>query len=161
MGGRRLFAAAVGAVGVLFVGACGSSAEKSTLVATMVGAAEAPGPGALKGQGQARVEVNQTQSEVCYELEVSEVPGITMAHIHEGAVDVAGPVVVPLDPPSGGIVENCVDVDQGLADNLAANPNGFYVNIHTGEFPDGAIRGQLHVKGTPVPEAQNQGGGAP
>jgi hypothetical protein len=40
-----------------------------------------------------------------------------------------------------------VDVDRGLAGRIASNPRAFYVNIHTAEFPDGAVRGQLHRAG--------------
>jgi hypothetical protein len=36
-----------------------------------------------------------------------------------------------------------VSVDPALLDQLAQHPKRFYVNVHTGEFPGGAIRGQL------------------
>lgn len=41
-------------------------------------------------------------------------------------------------------VQGCVsNVDSDLIDRIAANPNRFYVNVHTIAYPDGAIRGQL------------------
>jgi hypothetical protein len=55
-----------------------------------------------------------------------------------------GDVVVNFNPVfSGGTATGTVTVDQGLANEIAGNPAGFYVNVHTGEFPNGAIRGQL------------------
>jgi len=54
---------------------------------------------------------------------------------------VAGPVVVPLAPPTGGSSSACGRVDRALA--LARQPSGSYVNVHTAEFPAGALRGQL------------------
>jgi CHRD domain len=61
------------------------------------------------------------------------------AHIHVGSAGVAGPVVVPLDPIPGG----CVKVDKNLIAAIKENPSNYYLNVHTGPFPAGAIRGQL------------------
>ena len=40
-------------------------------------------------------------------------------------------------------VAGCVEVDRDLAEAIAADPRGYYVNVHNAEFPGGAIRGQL------------------
>jgi hypothetical protein len=91
------------------------------------------------------VVVDTTGGQVCYSLHVVNVPNPTAAHIHEGAVGVAGPVVVPLDPPStNGTASGCArPSDPGLLNRLQQNPAGFYVNVHNADFPDGAARGQL------------------
>jgi hypothetical protein len=34
-------------------------------------------------------------------------------------------------------------VDPALLRSLRTNPAGFYTNLHTAEFPGGAVRGQL------------------
>jgi hypothetical protein len=34
--------------------------------------------------------------------------------------------------------------DPELVGAIAANPSGYYVNVHNIPYPDGAIRGQLH-----------------
>jgi hypothetical protein len=42
-------------------------------------------------------------------------------------------------------------VDPALLDEIAADPGAFYLNLHNADFPQGAVRGQLAVPGTPPP----------
>jgi hypothetical protein len=56
---------------------------------------------------------------------------------------VAGPVVVPLEPPTNGAASACAEVDGELALAILKHPSDYYVNVHNGEFPAGAVRGQL------------------
>ena len=37
----------------------------------------------------------------------------------------------------------CIAVEPEKLKPIVANPAGFYVNIHTADFPGGAVRGQL------------------
>lgn len=64
-------------------------------------------------------------------------------HIHGAAKGKAGPVVVPLfmgDVPSR---TRCVRAKRSLVRDILRDPADYYVNVHTPDFPDGAIRGQL------------------
>ncbi len=121
-----------------------SQQEPFLLTATLLGIAEVPGPGALTSIGSAAVQVDQGRGMVCYVLHVVNTDPPTAAHIHEGTVDVAGPVVVPFNAPTGENSNGCVsNVDSSLVSRIVNNPSGFYVNVHTSDFPDGAARGQL------------------
>jgi len=113
------------------------------LQTTLTGPAEVPGPGDPDGAGTAKIVVNHGQARVCYDLVVSNIVAATAAHIHRGAPDVAGPVVVPLGAPSDGDSSGCVDIDKALAKEILKYPARFYVNVHNADFPAGAIRGQL------------------
>ncbi len=42
-------------------------------------------------------------------------------------------------------------VTQAEIDAILANPSGFYINVHTTDFPGGAIRGQLQLASSSVP----------
>ena len=64
----------------------------------------------------------------------------TLFHIHQGAAGVAGPVVVDFVPLLPGGV-GCVRVERSLARAIKQHPANYYFNIHTGEFPAGAVRG--------------------
>lgn len=110
------------------------------LTATLDGASERPGPGDPDGTGTATISLNQGQGQVCFELTWDAIDTPTAAHIHEAPPSEPGPVVVPLDvdPPQG-----CVEADSELIKAIRQNPDAFYVNIHNGPFPGGAIRGQL------------------
>ena len=116
------------------------------LTATLTGAAEVPGPGEPDGSGSATLTLNPGQETVCFALTVSGItlPG-TGAHIHAGAAGVAGPVVVVLLPtgPASGTSSGCVTADRDLILAILLHPELYYVNVHTTDFPAGAVRGQL------------------
>jgi len=72
----------------------------------------------------------------------------TLGHIHKAPFGVNGPVVVPLFgsaiPATVIAVSGTVDgVDAALVKDIAAHPAQFYTNLHTAQFPGGAVRGQL------------------
>lgn len=107
----------------------------------LTGAAEVP-PGDPDGKGEAEVVLNQGQGRICFEIEVENLATVVAAHIHIGAANVAGPVVVSFDPVVNGF-EGCVTADPDLIKAIRQNPSNYYVNVHTTEFPAGAVRGQL------------------
>ena len=55
-----------------------------------------------------------------------------------------GPPVVTLSPPDDdNDSDDCDVVADAVLDEIVDNPAGFYVNVHTADYPNGAIRGQL------------------
>ncbi|HXF37061.1 MAG TPA: CHRD domain-containing protein [Actinomycetota bacterium] len=149
--GRILFA--VSAVAVLFAAlVVGRAAAGAGASATLTGEAEVPGPGDRNGSGSASITLDRATGTVCFELDWSHIRGPWGAHIHRGGPDEAGPIVVSLFqsrnltplPRSIKGVTGCVrGVDADLIDRIANNPSRYYVNVHTKDFPGGAIRGQL------------------
>jgi CHRD domain len=119
-----------------------SAAPLSALEANMTGKKEVPGDGDRNGKGSAEVEV--FRSKVCYTLTVERIRPATAAHIHEGRRGVAGGIVVELKPPRDGSSRGCEDISRALSRDLREHPRAFYVNVHNNQFPDGAVRGQLH-----------------
>ncbi|MBI3956961.1 MAG: CHRD domain-containing protein [Candidatus Kerfeldbacteria bacterium] len=116
------------------------------IFAGLIGGEEAPGPGDPDGWGKFRMRVNQGQRMACYRLFVEDITlPATGAHIHKAPLGNPGPVVITLTPPdadgwSSGCVEN---LDRNLLKDIRKNPWEYYVNVHTTDYPDGAIRGQL------------------
>ena len=126
-------------------GAANALQGDTVLAATLSGAEEAPDPGDTDGAGTATVVLRSASSEVCWELTASNITlPAAAAHIHEGARGVAGPVVVPLSAPDvTGAATGCVTADGALMTRIMEAPANFYVNVHTSDFPAGAVRGQL------------------
>ena len=132
----------------LGVTASAAAAKQTThtgtaLVATLDGKAEVPGPGDMNGNGEFSGWFDAAQGRVCYTLGVGSLTDPTMAHIHRGAAQVSGPVVVALANPAQNISDTCTPVDPALVREIVANPGAFYVNVHTKAHPGGAIRAQL------------------
>jgi hypothetical protein len=154
---RTIRAGLVAAVALgLVVTACGSdddpggggtsntpSSPQVVFSVNLTGAAEAPGPGATNGHGTARITVDPRRDEVCFELSTTDLPNITAAHIHQGAAGVAGPIVVTLTTPVDGRSEGCVPAPSATVKSIASGKDSYYVNVHTTDLPDGAIRAQL------------------
>jgi hypothetical protein len=115
------------------------------LFAVLNGADEVPGPGDPNGSGTAIVTLNQGQGVVCFEIQVTEITlPATAAHIHAAPAGVAGPVVVPLSAPDAtGLARGCVEATPALIKAIRQAAEDYYVNVHTIDFPAGAVRGQL------------------
>jgi hypothetical protein len=110
---------------------------------TLTGAAEVPGPGDPDGSGEAVLQLNPGLQQVCFQLTADDIAPAAASHIHVGAEDVAGPVVIGLTPPTSGSSSGCVSADRDLILDIIQNPENYYVNVHNADFPAGAIRGQL------------------
>ena len=123
----------------------GGTTGDQEFAADLSGEEEVPGPGDPDGSGMVSVKVNLSKRQVCFDLMVADIGPATAAHIHVGPPGVAGPVVVPLNPPpTDGSSSGCANnVDQRLLRNIIRHPEEYYVNVHNAEFPSGAIRGQL------------------
>lgn len=112
------------------------------LLASLSGAAETPAAGDPDGSGAAAVTIDAVTGEICVDLRVAGIATAAAAHIHRGATGVSGPVVVALTAPTP-TSSACVIAAPTLAAEILTTPAAFYVNVHNGEFPAGAIRGQL------------------
>lgn len=143
---RVLFLSAIVVLGVLVVGATGTAGGRP-LSTTLTPEAERPGPGHPGGSGSAALQLNPGQETVCYDVSWANINAPTGAHVHEAPEEQPGPVVVPLfgaQPAGTGSTSGCVEnVDAGLIRDIMRNPEDYYVNVHDGDHPAGAIRGQL------------------
>jgi hypothetical protein len=139
-----LLLAAAAATAIIATSPLAAQYGGRTLRASLSGRAEAPRPGKLDARGSATVRINPGQTRLCYTLTTRNLRRATMAHIHRGVAGTAGPPVLPLKVRSNASTSSCTRVARGLARDLIRNPRGFYVNVHSANFPDGAIRGQLH-----------------
>ena len=83
----------------------------------------------------------------CYSMTVRNLSlPAAAAHIHKAPRNVAGPIVIPLEvPPATTFTTDteCVLVGGTLLADIQANPRAYYLNVHTGTFPGGEVRGQL------------------
>jgi hypothetical protein len=111
---------------------------------TMAGETEKPA-GDPVATGSATITVRPARRSVCYRLTARDLPSRAIAaHIHRAAAGRAGRIVLALRTPNAaGTARGCARPSRRLVRAIAGRPRSFYVNVHTREFPNGAIRGQL------------------
>ena len=134
------------AVGLLGIGSWvalpAAHAATTNEKADMTGPEETSPPGPPDAKGTTTVMLDDAANTVCYLLTYSGISKPTAAHIHTGAKGVAGPVAVDFNIIKNGD-KGCVAADPTVVKQIRDDPGGHYVNVHTSEFPKGAIRGQL------------------
>ena len=127
-----------------------------SLGAVLSSSQEVP-PCTASGFGNATVTfTDSTHTNINVTITVSNLGSpISIFHIHQGNVGVAGPVVINLVGLGGvfnnGTMTGTFPVTSDIATQMLQNPGNFYVNVHTSQCPGGAARGQLaFVSGGPV-----------
>jgi CHRD domain len=130
----------------------------TTYQAHLTGAQEVP-VADPDGVGDVTVTVDAATAQVCIVGSIADIDApLVGLHIHRGIAGVNGPIVVPFTDTDPTDIDECVTAaPAGIAQEIIANPLGFYVNAHTGPFPNGAVRGQLepqslvtHILPTPL-----------
>lgn len=95
--------------------------------------------------GYAYAAVDTTDYEVNLTVRTEGVDDATMAHIHTGRVGKNGDVLVGLeslaDIAGAWVLPDETLIDEATFEVLASG--GHYVNVHTPEYPDGELRGQI------------------
>jgi hypothetical protein len=150
------------AMAALALAACGSSSSSTsgsaagakhaksktgvhghTYHVTLSGKAETP-PGAPNGSGAAVIALHGSTLKVCWRF--SHLHGFTSAtvsHIHRGKSGTAGPIVVPRSTTGKFHHKGCVPSSAAELKAIGRDPAGYYVNIHSKQYPGGAVRAQL------------------
>ncbi|MGW4030437.1 CHRD domain-containing protein [Streptomyces sp. NPDC004838] len=127
-----------------------STGRAANFVAELSGADEVPvagGPAVNDPDGKAVALIKVKGDRVAFALQWKGfVP--SLGHIHQGRAGQNGAVKVGLFgtamPDSVHSAAGQVALtDAKLAREIRTNPAGFYVNLHSAEFPGGAVRGQL------------------
>jgi hypothetical protein len=107
-----------------------------------------PAGGDKDGSGTSLVRIQGNQ--VSYAFTWTGIGAPTEGHVHQGPAGVNGAVKIPFfgtKLPDGrtSVVGTVTVDDANLLANIKSHPEQFYVNLHTADFPDGAVRGQLHA----------------
>jgi len=151
---RYLALAALAAVGLTLVVAASVGAQGGgdrAIFAVMTGAKEVDVNGEHHGDSNGRGSFSATLDgrQLCYGMAVKNINDPVAAHIHRGGPKVAGPVVQPLEQPATGdpgASSACIRISRSLARGLRRDPSRYYVNVHTADLPNGAVRGQLFAR---------------
>lgn len=137
--------------------ATAASAQTVVLTTTLSGANEVP-PNTSPATGSATMTIDVSTRNYSLAINFTGLTaGMTIAHIHRGAVGVNGPILVWLDgmQPAGspGVTPFIPAGSTSFSGTLngtfpAADLNNLlagstYINIHTSAFPGGEIRGNL------------------
>lgn len=136
---RKFDLVVLGAVALAFSASPAMAAV--TLTATLNGASETGG-GDADGTGSFSGQLDVDTGDLCFTLSATKIAPATAAHIHEGAAGVDGKPVANLTV-TGPSDDSCVAAEPDLLKAIVAAPGNYYVNVHTADYPKGAVRGQL------------------
>lgn len=107
--------------------------------AQLTGAAVVPGPGDPDGSGFAVVTISGTTLE--YVVWTQNIGAPTAAGLNAGATGASGTEAAPFNVYM--LTNGTTTITQQLANEIKANPSGYFISIRNAEFANGALRGQL------------------
>jgi len=116
---------------------------RDVFTAPMSPAQEVP-PAASAATGSGFVSLDPVTRKFTARIALTGVAA-TMAHIHEGAAGVNGPILFHLTetPAGSGVWVSAADATLTEAQVVTLRAGGLYFNAHSAAFPGGEIRGQI------------------
>ena len=122
-----------------------AAAQTTWFSTTLSGDRVTGDPGDSDGWGVAAIGIDGGTTR--YYIWVTDVAMPTAAHIHAGVAGANGGIAIDFEA-SFAEVSNNTYVAQGVATGgstaaLIETPGAFYVNVHNGDHPAGAVRGQV------------------
>ena len=120
----------------------GPPPQRHAFSAELVGATGSDAPGDPDGNGTAGLDTGPRSDELCLTLFVSGIAPVTAVHLHEAA-GASRRVLATWTGPTPEGSAGCVGVDEQLLKKLRRQPTKYYLDVHTTEFPNGALRGPL------------------
>lgn len=107
------------------------------------------GAGDPDGIGMGTLKIDGATNEIVWDFGANNIyVPIIGFHIHNAPAGMNGPVVVNFNGMFSGSLTSVV------AQDILAKPSDFYLNLHTQEFPGGAIRGQV-AQAQAVPDSSS------
>ncbi len=127
----------------------GGTKTGTSLTALLSGNEETP-PVNSAATAMAHFSLSDDQTQLTYDVQVMGLasPAIAM-HLHRGARGAPGDIVYTLNTPFNGMAAGMVTLNP--ADLAMLLNQGFYLNIHTQNYPGGEIRGQVSVAASAAP----------
>ena len=137
-------AAALCALGACGGGNSGGDTGKVTLFARLSGDEVVPGPGDQDGTGEIKVTMGEQPGTICYSYTTQFVDQATAVKLGNGNQGDFGAALVTLasgpQAPHSGCVEG---IDEAIIRGIKLSSAGYYVEIDTASFPEGAVRGEF------------------
>jgi hypothetical protein len=125
------------------------AAQASTSITKLVvfanGANETPNKGIATGSASGAFALNTTKDTICFSnMKTKGLANVFGAHIHLGAWRIDGSIFITFDfTKFNKSVQTCTKVSHTVLVDIAKHPADYYFNVHTKDFPGGAVRGQL------------------
>ena len=131
---------------------------KNKYIASLSGENEVP-PVKTSASGEVWLKTTSAEDNILYNIKVTNIQKVTAAHIHSGTQGENSPIVVTLFKSvtptqsingvlsEGNITTSMLEgplIGKKLSDLVTLIQNGeAYVNVHTEQYPNGEICGQL------------------
>lgn len=114
--------------------------ESETVTAQLSGDKQVPSV-ETKASGKSTIRVDENKS-ISGKVTVENMTA-TAAHIHQGAPDKDGPVVIPLEKTSDNTFR--VPANKKMTDEqfAAFKEGNLYINVHSAKYPSGEVRAQM------------------
>jgi hypothetical protein len=131
---------------VLMLSLVGGASAATNSVKTKLSGKDEPHDADPDGRGEFEAKLKKKKKKVCFDVSFEDIGDPIVAHIHKAPKGQSGPPLITLFEDPAGLpspVSACVKTKKKLIKKIKRNPQAYYVNLHSDEFPDGAIRGQL------------------